>query len=244
MSQIIVANHYLTAVAFNPLTSITWDHAYYAEGPEFIAKGVANGGALGDTGAEVPDEIGTYDLVQAVAGARPTYQAAGLNSQPSFRFDGGDNVNKSGTTWTQINAPFTVACVFKISSLTQGVAQCVFDGENTARRAAVLTLTTATPDSWWIYNGSGTVNAGTADTTQHLAIATFDSTDDLTLDGSSVASGNAGTNVSQGVVLGAAFNGSSPFTGDIAFWAIKGSTLTADEKAALRTWSQGKYGTA
>ena len=88
---------YSRASSFSPL-QVGWTYAYWAEGPEFVALSVADGGAVGTW----PDEIGTLDAHRAPPErSPPTGPRRGRNSKPTVQFDGGDHLVTSALTQAQ-----------------------------------------------------------------------------------------------------------------------------------------------
>lgn len=85
---------------------------------------------------------------------------------------------------------------------------------------------------------------GPTDIHRALVRAVFASTDSLHLDGTSIASGSAGTENLSGVRLAANAGGTADFGHlQIAFVGLKDGTLTAQERSDLLAWSQSHYGT-
>lgn len=229
---------------YNPLTAIPWSHAYYAEGPEFLALGKVNNDAVGTW----PDEIGTADQAQATGANQPLYIAASnINSQPALRFDSSDRMI---ATWSNVSVPYTIVLLAKLASVSQGTTYVLCSGQNTVTgRHEIMTNTTPNPDQWQAYAGAALTGAGppVADTASRLHVAEFvgSSGSVYTVDGTVIASGVTSNQVSAGLKLGRYaddVNFAAPM--DLAFAAFINRALTSDEKSALRTWAQGKYATA
>lgn len=228
---------------YNVLTAIPWSHAYWAEGPEFLALAVADGAVV----ANLPDEIGTADAVQGTAAQKPLYKAAsGLNAQPGIRLDGVNDLLSTGT-WANVSLPYTVVLIAKMIVQTDGTTYVLVGGLNTSTgRAEIMTNVTPNPDQWMAFAGAN-VSGGDADTAAHLFVAEYAAASGslLTVDGTVLASGVTSTQINAGLVLGMFGNGSSfPTNEDVAFLGFINRVLTAQEKADLRTWSTAKYATA
>lgn len=206
-------------------------HGYCAEGPEFAALAVADGASV----QTWPDEIGSSDLTQATSGNRPLYDADGYSGvKPSIHFN---NLKFMQTAaWASMAQPNMVAMVFRYTT----AVGTLWDGRDTSNRNGLLR---AGSGAYWIYGGAGTIQGGTTDTAAHLAVATYDTTDVLEIDGSSVASGNAGTNALTGITVGAAFNGGSTCQAHIPLVLVYDTPLDSTQKAALRAAVQSHYGT-
>ncbi len=109
-----------TAVAADAsIGGVDWAHAYWTEGPRFVAEGYADGGAVGTW----PDEIGDLDLVQPTGTQQPLYRAAevDLSNRPAIDADGvDDNVG-----WTSpvaaIGPPWSLVYIGTVNPGSAGV---------------------------------------------------------------------------------------------------------------------------
>lgn len=234
--------------AYNPVTALPYEHLWYVEGPNFVALPPSNGAAP----ATVPnDGVSVRALANDTASARPLYIAASnLNSQPALRWDGSNDVlinnYTGGNDWSAISQPFTIVCIWKMASVVQGTISAIFGSRGGAgsNRHDLFSNTTPTPDSFSI-NAGATISASSPafDTNPHLAVVTFDATDTLELDGTQIISGDASSQTSISMCWGA-LQGLFLSSMDSPLLGLVKRALTSDEKAALRTWSQAKYGTA
>lgn len=130
---------------FDPLTSIAWSHAYWAEGTEFTALGLADAGVV----STWPDEVGSSDLSEATN--KPIYVAsdATLNSKPLVRFDGVNDKLKG--SFTSIPGPHTIVMIGRYlggSTTTQRIA---YDGaSNYQNNLAISPSNYVTPNRFSI----------------------------------------------------------------------------------------------
>ena len=213
---------------FDPLT-VGWTHAYWAEGPEFVALGLSNGGAVGT----FPDEIGTADLTQGTGSAQPAFQSsvAALGNRATVKSDGADWVGP--TTITIITQPFSVVVVESGAS------------------AGSLLVSTAGDLGWcfymsggvWLANAGSTISGGSADSGAHmLRFYANGASSKLAEDETVVVTGNAGTYGAGPIQLfriPVGFNSAA----HLAFVGIYAGDVTTDPKwASFKAWAATHYG--
>lgn len=221
--------------AFDPL-SISWHTAFWAEDPNWTAPGDGNAVSQWD------DASGNgRHATQATGSKQPIYRAsaAAFNSQPVVEFDGTDDWLATAAFAAAITGASEHFVVAKFDTLTANTAlQHGISGS--ARRS----IQTDGGTQWQVFQGSTGVWGGTNDPALHAFRAVFDSTDEIVVDGTSLASGNAGAENLTGVRLGANAGGTAGFfDGRIAFVGIKSGTLTSTERSDLLAWAQSHYGT-
>lgn len=215
---------------FNPITGVAWSHAYWAEGPEFVALGLSDGGAVGTW----PDEIGTADLLQATGASRPAYRTSSspLNNRPVIDSDGNDSVGP--TTITTITQPFSVVVVARGAS----------DGS---------VLGTVHGDVGWFFYGLGgvwavhtgaTLSGGTRDANPHLfRFYANGAASKIVVDETVVATGAAGSNAATDIQLfripAAGFNSAA----DMALAGFSSGDVTTDAGwTNFKAWVTSHYG--
>jgi len=218
---------------FDPLASIVWHSAFWAEDPEWTAP--ADGGAVASW--RNAGTVGTgYPLAQTDSGKRPAYRAAvaALNNRPAIQGDGIDDF--------LITVAFPVAVsqintVVYIGNFGTTGAAALFDGLTGGRHN--------------LFNSSGNVamNAGASavgsatTTDMALYVATYNGASSTTVrNGTQVIAGNAGTNSLAGLTVGAFFNGSTIHTGHYAFVGVYNGALPAGDLAKLNAWASSHYG--
>lgn len=228
---------------FNPITGVGWTHAYWAEGPEFVALGLSDGGAV----ATWPDEIGTDDLTQSTAGLRPTYRTAGtINSVPAVRGDG-TQYYRDVAFASAMAQPHSTVVITRLTSVA-GTWATIIDGTSDAR--AWLGVRVSGTLNWNLFAGGGVAQAGTpAANTGYMLRAFFSGSSSLLdVNGTNVVpTGTAvGTQNRGGISL---FNSSvqlgqpAVVAGDIAFVGVFNGDVTGDPKwAQFKTWVTSHYG--
>ena len=227
---------YSRASSFSPL-QVGWTHAYWAEGPEFVALGLSDGGAVGTW----PDEIGTLDATQGTAGAKPTYRATtGPNSKPTVQFDGGDHLATSALTQAQ---PLTM--VF-IASADSSVNTKYYAGNAAITIGVGYNNAPPVLRQLSMFAGAGVTgnSAASTDNNPHMMRAYFNGASSVNdLDGTT-ATVNPGTNdfSSSALHLGAV-GGVAQLVGKMAFFAVFNGDVTGDAKwAQFKTWVTAHYG--
>jgi hypothetical protein len=222
---------YSRVSGFSPL-QVGWTHAYWAEGPEFVALGLSDGGAV----STWPDEVGTLDALQATTAKKPSYSAAGgPNSTPTATFDGGDGVltgtHSQAQTWSIVTIVKTTA--------PGGIYYFL------GSPSPLVTLTmnnSGTP--YGFYAGAPGPGVGTVNTSWHLMRCKGAGASSVTeLDGTP-ATGNAGSaslgNIGIGSYDGA---GGVGLVGSICFVGIANGDVTTDPKwASFKAWVTSHYG--
>lgn len=229
-SMHVLAAKQPVAGGFDPITAITWEHSYWAEGPAFAALGLADGDPIGTW----PDETGSSDLTQSTAGMKPTYRTslAALGSRPAVDSDGGDQIRAS---LTAISQPFTIVTVQE--GIDAGKLGVDIDGD--ARWGLYNSS-----GKWNVWYGAGPINGGTSDTGKHLFVLVADGAScKIIVDGTTAVTGNAGTGPAG--LFGYSGLSTSGFyvSGSAGFLAIASGVMGASDLADLLAWSQSHYGT-
>lgn len=225
------------APSFNPLTGWTTDpvHGVWASDPLWTPP--ADGGAVSDW--RNGGSVGTPNFTQATGTKQPTYRAstAAFNSKPTVQADVTDDFLASN-----------------FADLTQPV-WIVLLGNYGATSATRYLCDAHTTQSCLIYNNSGPNHAmygGTGlgtltatNTNPNLHVCKFNgASSTYHLNGSSVASGNAGALGMDGATLFGRAGGSSGFHGGhIAYYAVFTSDPTTQtEWTEFKAWCLSFYG--
>lgn len=178
------------------------------------------------------------EYTQATTTAKPTWResVAALNNQPALDFDGGDWLQ--GAFASPTTQPTTIFVVAKADSV--GVAvQYVFDGDDGTNRN--LFQFNSTPE-YFIHAGA-TLSGGTPNTNAHIYTIIFNSVSSAFFaDGTSILSGDAGSNILDGLTIGAKNSLSQEWPGEIAELLIYTADLTANEKNLVQNYLASKYG--
>lgn len=184
---------------FDVVRDLPWGLLYYAKGPRWQAQNVADGAAANTI----------YDEINAVtATGSSTYRAAssGLNNQPCWEYSGsGGSKHDTGAT-----APYNIPQPFTLIVLCQLIAvgnlRYLMDGGNDGNGGAAGTrvIIQASPSGSALYGLN--MGAGLSGTTAvngiHAIRLAADATDNLIINGTTVISGNAGSNAFQGFLIG------------------------------------------
>lgn len=259
-------------MAISSPLDITWSHAYWVEGPEFLALYGGSPGAAAATsrvgmvavqaatgipdGTRIdtwPDEVGTLDATQGTSTNEPTYHtaAASLNGKPYIDFPDSDQVgapdNAVGlrtASFTGVNQPNEIVVIAR-QTATPTIGGHFFWGLTGASQSHMISSKDA--DQWRAYDGSQNADTGTIlDTNAHVFDAIFDypTIVDLRIDGTSQATFVPAFQHS----LDRFSIGMDGIGGNIypyiVFVGVKlGAKLSAGDRSDLVSWSSGYYGT-
>lgn len=220
----------LSSAVFSPLDP-AWEHVYWAEGPEFVALGLADGATV----VTWPDESATSDLTNGNASQRPTYVASDATfGRPVVRFDGTDD--DLHVDWGDIPLPVEIVIVARYRALG---ADWIFSGAPSAGGPSARD----TGGAWRMAN-SLVLNGGTVNTSKHLHRFVFNgASSGLWVDEVSVLSGDTGTGSMTGITIPRSSSGLGPAQMDVAFVGVVAGALTAQERSDLHAWAQSHYGT-
>lgn len=224
---------------FNVLADIGWSHAYWAEGPEYVAKGYGDG----DTITNLPDEISTADLTNGSVLPKHRNSITGFNSKPAFDFSAAtDTVIGTVSTPATYTQPYEIFCVFSAPAPVSG-ARYAYGGRVTGGTAQLGT-TSSVGGVFLCSAGTVLYSAVARDTNAHASFLLANSTSsEMRIDGNTADTGDAGTRSFQPVTLGNLAGGVSNGVNYVTFWGIKSSAFTSGERGDLLTWSQDHYGT-
>lgn len=176
----------------------------------------------------------SYDITQATPGNRATFISSGINSKPTFRFDGNDYY--TGSFWSS-SQPITAVIVLKDDDLDT-TTRWAFDGNNATNRVSFVRS-----NVWNAY--AGVFKAlGVNDSSPHIITLFYSGASSLyKIDNGSDITGTPGTNSMSAITIGSLYDGSSSFwDGDISALYIWDSDKTAS-LASLRTAINDVYNT-
>lgn len=193
-----------------------------------------------DPVASWTDESGQgNDVAQATAGFKPLYKTAIQNSLPMVLFDGADDYLRRATfTGGTLSQPITMFIVCKVVSYV--ASSVIVDSASTTSRLALREISA----NWSMFAGT-TLSSSTAinTTTAHLLELTDNGVSStLALDGTIIATGDAGAHTMIGLTLGAnATPGSyAPvYIGEIGVFA----PIPTGDLANIRSYLKAKWGT-
>lgn len=227
--------------AFNPETDITWHSFSWAEGTNFVARGIVDGGSV----QTWDNETGESALTQATAGKRPLYRAsvAALNGQPAIDFDGTDDILVSADFTTNPDYTSKVSMVWVGNLNSVSGTRTILDGNDLTN----YHLFGCTSGAWWI-RGSTTVTGGTAATGAHLIVAIFDAAtaaggDIVDVDNANVITDDAGNRSVDGWSVCGRNNNTNYVDGEAALAGIYEGNIKSDpEWSNFKTWVTSHYG--
>ena len=226
--------------------------AIIAAGNKWTPKNLANlelwftadkitGLSDGDAVASWPDSSGnSRDATQATSGRRPIYKTSTLNGKPVVRFTAA-NAHRLVSAFSDIAQPTTLFIVYSISANT-GTYQRIIDGTVSGKRQNL----------YW-YNNKIGENAGSSleyNKTipfSHLILSVLcnGASSQIWGNGTSQVSGNAGTQVLNGMSIGSYYDGSvQHFNGDIAEIVYYSSALSTTDRQKVEKYLSDKYGIA
>lgn len=140
--------------------------------------------------------------LDATGAAPPTYKTAQKNGLPAVLFynDGQNHYLATSNFSEALTQPFTVWVVFQLVESSPGDYIFVFDGVNSGNRAAFLR--DGGTDKFDIFSGIE-FKTGTPDTNWHIAKCVFNgASSSLTIDNGSPATGDAGSQSLDALLLG------------------------------------------
>jgi hypothetical protein len=236
MSGAVVNAYSLAAAEYDILGEIAWVHAYYAEGPNYLAQGYADAASI----TTLPDEAGSADLTVAKP-TKPTHadSSSDMNNNPAFNFTGGGI--QTATAWTGVTQ------IYETIMVAVGIPDAVnqqywFD----AHGSTDLRLYTS--------GSSSEMTIGLGGNTQRWNIGVTAAVETWGAKGDGTSTrvyqngvdefghSNASTAAFRGLTLGADQAGANPGVGHVAFWGIKDSAFTTGERADIQDWASTKYG--
>lgn len=208
------------------------------------AAGWANDlSAVGDGNAVTTWTDGTGNSrspTQGSASDRPIYDADGINGNPSVSFAGADFLSITGTTLVQDHTIVVVV----VPSVADAGVRYVGTTNSTTRG---LGQTTVGSGQFTAHGGSALGGGQPVVSTVAIVRGYFNGlSSTLHVNGTSVASGSAGTGDLNRIVLGRAGDLlAAQFEGQMAFWGIFDGQVTDDANwAAVATYMADYYGTA
>ena len=216
---------------FNPLTSIAWLHAFWAEDPAWTHP--ANGAFVSswrDAGTAAAD------AVQGTAGSQPIYNAAlaALNNRPAVQFNASHFLQcTTAGTFAQPNHVYAVATTGSGSNCT------LIDSMGTGRQQ----VRTRTSNILGMFAGVQYTFSNSIAGVIHMACLFNGAASEMRCNGFiNIVGLNAGTDALDDLRIGNDITGTVALTGNIAFLAVKDTALTNEELAALSAWAQSRYG--
>lgn len=194
--------------------------------------------------------------LQQTTGARqPLYKTNINNSKPAVRFDGVDDflltLENAGqgtiNRWVGPFTPWEVWIVMKKRSTAAPPGGAVgFICMDDAGTNQVVTGAGVLPQVITAFSGTNLSTASTFELNTGFHLWRFSingATSAITEDGTSKASGNAGSTVLRALAVGANLSAAGALDLDVQHILVVNRVTTAGEQTSLRTWSQGQYAT-
>ena len=186
---------------------------------------------------------------QATASKKPTLQSGAgdlLNGYPVVRTDGIDDWLKGAfTTGGALTQPYTFFAVASLdaSVIDDNVARTITGGDDAFNQAMLMKSTAPSPDKWSILGGLVLVGTA-ADSDWSLWTALFNgASSQFWHNGVGEAGpGNAGSQVPDGLTIGAHQAGGYPWYGDIAEIIIYDADLSDADKNQVGRYLAHRYG--
>jgi hypothetical protein len=204
---------------------IPWVAGLWADSPGFTPP--ADGASLPSMPTDLNHNVFT-------AGGAPKWVAnIGATGRPAFGFP--LNADHLVVTPTYTNANILTAVVVGLVNSSQGGD--LIDGGSTARRM----IDTIGP-TWRLYAGGTILTGGAYDANIHMFLAEYNTagTDTLSVDGTQIISGEAGSQTNGQLIIGSTANGQH-FGSKVAFAGFIDRVLTSSEKAAMLSWYREHY---
>lgn len=225
-------------VSFNPATALGFRSAYWASDPSWTPPSDGAGVSSWNDGSG-----GGRHLVQATADNQPIYRAAytDLNSKPAVEFDGtADYLQLASASFGTVNQPDTIVVVFNSNSDSAGT-QNISDADNTT--SATRQIVRKASSAWNMFAGSG-LAGGTPDLNSHLLRCYYNNTSSvISLDGTTLNTGAAGTGTLTGLTMGASAAVAGFYPMAVAFWGVyQGDITTNTNWNVFRQWVRTTYG--
>lgn len=185
----------------------------------------------GDTVGNWPDEQGNRNLS---AEGSPTYKASGINSNPGIYYSGSSSNEHSNTGGGSISQPVTVFFVYKI---TDSTSNHWFNKEAVdAGEISQFALRNHSSDMTVDMRGGNNIRGSSwSSGTPLLITGIYDgSNSELRKNGSSVKTGDVGTNAIEGVEIG----NKEVVVGEVKIYDghMSGSELTNEEDNLMTKW--------
>ncbi|PYY32340.1 hypothetical protein [Curtobacterium sp. MCBD17_030] len=230
----------------DPFNLGTWAAAYWASDPAQAFP------ATGQPMTNLRDGSGNGNALAPLGSlGLPKYLSsdASMNGRPALSFDGTQVLYKALTAG--VNWPWSWVAITRATALPTSGYQ-LFAGEtaaNSGQGAGLTAPTGGNPNAGYVINPNPALTGGTADLNSHLIAAVAASgTSKIQVDGSTVASGSAGTTAVNQIALGAGIIAGTPslgngWRGTIGFLGLYLGDVTAQPWwPSFKSWAAGYYG--
>lgn len=225
------ALHAKYAIPFYDPSAVTGLRSWYAADR---VTGLRDGDAVSSVSDHGPGDV---TLVQATGANQPLWVRDVANHRPVFRFDGSNDYLQSAS-FSALAQQCTVVLVGKHTNA--GSVDCFFDGIGSSNRHVIYSNT----PTGYLGMSAGTGIESTTDIGTNFVViaAVFNgASSELFRNGTSILSGNAGTQKLTGYTLGAAYDGTTPLLGDIAEVFVADGAMASATRRQLGGFLRMKY---
>lgn len=234
----VVSGIFLTP-AFDPLASIDWHTAYWADDPLWTDPGDGNAVSSWRDGSG-----NSRDATQATGANQPLFRSAVplLNNRGAIDFDGSNDILQSAA-FTLVNDPITLICIGKRDGAGGGTYERMIE----VRSASFYTSLLMRPGGNWGVYASAEIGNTPYDTTAGHALRgyfTGGANSEITVDGVSTT-GTLGTGGASQFFIGGetALTAASYGNIHVAFAALYAGDVTASpEWGRFVAWVSSYYG--
>lgn len=219
---------------FDPLTSISWTSAYWANDPDRSNPGDGNDITsmvdAGTAGVNLVPDTGRSIVFDE--------QYPALNNATAWVFNGTSSRTAMTSGSPTISQPNTIAVVGWLDS-THGANPTIIDGDSQRR----LVRNYGTGGNVQMFAGSSRSFAGGADG-GFILLATFDgASSTCRMNGSDLTvGGTVGTHTLTAFRVGADTTGSGYYKGALSFVGITEGAFTAGDITGFESWASSYYG--
>lgn len=182
-----------------------------------------------------------YDILQGTSLLRPTLKLNILNSNPVWRFDGGDWL-RGAFAGGALSQPITAFVVSMLTAVAAGdlIGRVMFDGDDATNR--IQLYKTSTGNLWSMYAGTVVSNGAANDSWNIWTFLANTASSIAYKNGISQIVGNIGTKTIDGLTFGDDnTGGASGWKGDIAELLIYSVNLSTADKNQVGQYLATKY---
>lgn len=186
------------------------------------------------------DRVAGDTLTQATAALQPTYQ----NTDGGFPAVHFNQQHISSTNYTPAaTTKTTIVAVVRRTADHLAAAGYVYDGvASTNRRGLLFDNTAGQNQRYRFVNNNSTVSGLATDKEFHTVIVTFGDPESLHVDGAQQASFPfTGTVALTGFRIGARYDSTQMFSGDLVRLCIYEGAISADDRTKLTNWAMATY---
>lgn len=238
-------NTWLNWRAFNPLVSLVWSGAGWADDPLWANPG--GGGAV----SSWRDGSGNgRTLSQGTGANQPVFTAASslLNNRGAITFDGSNDTLQSSTFTAVSSGTHSVIAIATTGSSYTGADRHIFDIGNATARETIFQQSgdsnkqhTGNHTGDAALSGAVVLSSSTAYAVRLKMVGASSTT--ATFNGSSAGTTSTASATINQFTIGGNYVGGSCHKGDVAFWGYYVGDITADPNwSALVAWVASYYG--